>query len=701
LEEVIKTYLPEDKISNVHEAYLLAEKAHQGQKRYSGEDYITHPVAVATILAHMHMDYQCICAALLHDVIEDTPIEKGLIAKKFGPTIADLVDGVSKLTQMSFGNRLEAQAENFRKMLLAMARDIRVIIIKLADRLHNMRTLGVCPQAKRRRIARETLDIFAPIANRLGMHNFYMEFEDLGFAALYPLRYRVLRAAVRRARGNRREIMAEIEQALRSRIDEQRIAFEDILWREKHLYSIYRKMRNKRIPFAEIMDVYAFRVIVDDVDTCYRVLGIVHNLYKPLPERFKDYIAIPKVNSYQSLHTTLFGPYGVPIEVQIRTQDMERIAENGIAAHWLYKSVHQTPDQTQLRARQWLKGLMEIQASTKSPVEFMENVKNDLIPDEVYVFTPKGEIMELPRKATAVDFAYSVHTDIGNSCIAAKINRRLAPLSSILTNGQTVEIITAPGARPNPAWLSFVVTGKARSKIRHYIKGQRRSDSIELGRQLLQKALLSLQYNLDDIAEEALRQIWKTFGYKSLKGLYEAIGLGNHLPIVIAQHLVFKGTGALMEQELINHEAEPLTIKGSQGMVVSFAACCRPIPGDPIVGLFNPGEGLVVHTVQCHNIISRSNNPERYIEVQWEEAVKGDFKVDLEIEVINERGVLAKIAGVIASAGANIDDIKLENHESQFNVIRLTISVQDRTHLARIMRRLREMRMVTRLMRYK
>jgi RelA/SpoT family (p)ppGpp synthetase len=693
-------YLDDHQIAAIEKAFLVAEKAHIGQKRHSGEDYITHPVAAARILAGIRMDHQSIMAALLHDVIEDTSLEKKVIAEQFDEQVAELVDGVSKLTQIQFENRAEAQAENFRKMLLAMVRDIRVILIKLADRLHNMRTLGVLPPEKRRRIARETLEIYAPIANRLGMHDFYTEFEDLGFAALYPMRYRILKEAVRKARRNRKEIIREIEKALKKQLESHHVNFEEINGRERHLYSIYKKMHKKRIPFAEIMDVYAFRIIVTDVDTCYRTLGLVHSLYKPVPERFRDYIAIPKVNSYQSLHTTLFGPYGVPIEIQIRTREMDHVATSGIAAHWLYKSKSHHPDKTQLRAREWLQGLMEMQESTKSPLEFIENVKIDLFPDEIYVFTPKGDILELPHRATAIDFAYAVHSDIGNSCIAAKINRRLAPLSTILSNGQTIEVITAPGARPNPAWLNFVITSKARSNIKQAVKNQRRTESIELGRELLEQALAAMSYNKEQLSTLQVTHVLRHHHYKTVNDLYESIGLGNHLPMTIARELT-KDSDNAIEHSHTTQPRQPLYIKGSQGMLVSFAECCRPIPGDSIVGIFKPGYGLVVHVSTCKKIAKLCCDPEKFIDVQWENNTTGDFRVDLYIEVINQRGVLAQIANTIAAAQANIDDISVKSREGRVSVIRMTISVRDRNHLARIMRRIREVKLITKIARHK
>ncbi|MEM1243809.1 MAG: RelA/SpoT family protein [Pseudomonadota bacterium] len=699
LEEDLESYLDAEPIKTIAKAYQIANEAHTGQKRHSGEDYITHPVAVARILAQMHMDHQSVAAALLHDVIEDTTVDKDTIVKEFGERVALLVDGVSKLTQMKFESHIEAQAENFRKMLLAMAKDIRVILIKLADRLHNMRTLGVLRPEKRRRIARETLEIYAPIANRLGMHRIWVEFEDLGFAALHPLRHKVLHNAVKQARGNRKEIMDKIAKELAMHLDKIGLKINTITGREKHLYSIYKKMRNKKIPFTEIMDVYAFRIVVDKIDTCYRVLGAVHQLYKPVAQRFKDYIAIPKINNYQSLHTTLFGPYGVPIEIQIRTSSMHQEAEDGIAAHWLYKSDNFSPDDAQVKARSLLKGLFELQENTKSPVEFIENVKIDLFPDEVYVFTPRGEIKELPSGATAVDFAYSVHSDIGNSCIAAKINRRLAPLSTVLRNGQTIEIVTAPGARPNPAWLNFVVTSKARSNIRYYIREQRRSESKNLGKELLEKALKDFGKSINDFTDRQLKHILKNMQYYSMHELYESIGLGNQLPIAVAKELVEQAQTRhkkLKTQEVVSN---PLIIKGSKGMVVNFADCCYPIPGDPIVGVFSSGIGLMIHNQDCEHIAKLVSKPDKIVNVQWEENISGEFTVKVIVEVVNQRGVLAKVAGTISQAEANIENVHIDSEDNRYNKIKLTLTVKNRVHLARVMRRLRALHVVVRFYR--
>ncbi len=692
--EDLEAYLPPEQVRDVYRAYLFGAEAHEGQHRMSGEPYIYHPIAVARILAGMRMDVSSIIAAILHDVIEDTPIAKEQIEQAFGEEVAGLVDGVSKLTQIHFESRAEAQAENFRKMMLAMVKDIRVIIIKLADRLHNMRTLGVMRPEKRRRIARETLEIYAPIANRLGMNGVRLELQDLGFSALYPMRSRVLKEAIRKARGNRREILSKIETAIMRRLVQEGIPGE-VRSREKHPYSLYMKMRAKGLSFAEVSDVYAFRIIVDKADTCYRTLGIVHNLYKPVPGKFKDYIAIPKSNGYQSLHTVLFGPYGVPIEVQIRTVDMDRVAEAGIAAHWLYKTGEGGANSAQARAREWLRGLLEMQKSAGDSLEFLENVKIDLFPDEVYVFTPKGEIMVLPRGSTAVDFAYAVHTEVGNTCIAAKIDRRLAPLRTPLLNGNTVEIITAPGAHPNPAWLNFVVTGKARSAIRHHLKNLRREEAVNLGRRLLEKALASLSLGLEQIPQERLQALEEECGMESFEQLLEDIGLGNRMALLVARRLA----GGLEEQGGESSHPAPLAIKGTEGMVVNFAKCCHPIPGDPIIGFVSAGRGIVVHQESCNNLAEFRNQPEKWIDVEWADQPEGEFRADLRIDVANQRGVLATVAAAIADAGSNIENVDVEERDGTLTTMMFTVLVHDRVHLARVMRRIRHIPQVVRLAR--
>ena len=703
LTSLLETYLEPEQIAQVIRAYQFGAQAHEGQQRLSGEPYIYHPLAVARILAEMHMDYQSIMAALLHDVIEDTATAKEQVAKEFGDEVAELVDGVSKLTQFKFGTRAEAQAENFRKMLLAMARDIRVILVKLADRLHNMRTLGAMPPEKRRRIARETLDIYAPIANRLGMNALRLELEDLGFDAYYPMRYRILAEAVRKARGNRKEVVRKIENALKRRLREEDLPG-TIIGREKHLYSLYKKMQDKRLSFAEVTDVYAFRIIVDSVDQCYRVLGAVHNLYKPVPGKFKDYIAIPKANGYQSLHTSLFGPYGVPIEVQIRTKDMDKISQAGIAAHWLYKSGDGVSSTAQKRAHEWLRGLLEMQMNAGNSLEFLENVKVDLFPDEVYVFTPKGKIMELPRDATVVDFAYAVHTDVGNSTVAAKIDRRRAPLSTPLHNGQSVEVITAPGARPNPAWLNFVVTAKARSTIRHYLKNLKNEESVELGKRLLNKALGSFDLVLEQVPRPRLTELIQEYKLKSLNNLFEEIGLGNRMALLVARRLAPSqdaGAEPKPEGKVAKHPTHPLAIKGTEGLVVTFAKCCRPIPGDPILGFVSAGRGIVIHTESCNNVAEFRKRSERWIDVEWAPQVEGEFPVEIRVEVANQRGVLATVAAAIAELGANVENVGIEEHDGMYTAITFTLAVRNRQHLAKIMRRLRSIPVVVRIARTK
>ncbi len=696
LDAKLRSYLEREQTLKVRRAYYYAEQAHYGQQRRSGEPYVTHPLAVADILADMHMDHQSLMAAMLHDVIEDTGISKDAIEDQFGDAVADLVDGVSKLTQIEFDTLEEKQAENFQKMALAMARDIRVILVKLADRLHNMRTLGVLPTAKARRIAKETLDIYAPIAMRLGMNSVRMEFEDLGFTALYPMRARRIEAARLAARGHRRELVdkirTQIENALRQ--DEHEAT---VLGREKHLYSIYKKMRSKKKSFSEIMDIYAFRIIVDSVDRCYRVLGCIHSLYKPVPGEFKDYIAIPKANGYQSLHTVVMGMHGVPIEIQIRTQEMEDMANNGIAAHWLYKSDSDRGNGSHARARQWVQGLLEMQQRAGNSLEFIENVKIDLFPDEIYVFTPKGHIMELPRGATAVDFAYAVHTELGNSCVACRINRRLAPLSEPLESGQTVEVITAAGARPNPSWFNYAITAKARSNIRHYLKNQTREDAVALGRRMLDKSLNSFGLDVDELSAARLSSYLKSVNLDSLDALLADISQGKRLPVVVASQLAG-------ETDTVGPAPEPgsdtpLAIRGTEGFVVSYARCCRPLPGDAIAGYLSSDRGVVVHRENCRNLAELRDKPEQWIPLRWDDDISGEFLAELRIEVENRRGAIATIATQINSMGVNIDKISSQDKDYQFTYVDLDLHVESRTHLARVMRRLRGQECVRRVSR--
>ncbi|AMO54431.1 (p)ppGpp synthetase [Endozoicomonas montiporae] len=686
----LKSYLTPEQINLVRRAYYYAEQAHDGQIRRSGEPYITHPLEVAAILADMHMDHHSLMAAMLHDVIEDTGIEKSAIVQQFGEIVAELVDGVSKLTHMHFENKTLAQAENFQKMALAMAKDIRVILVKLSDRLHNMRTLGVLRPDKRRRIARETLDIYVPIANRLGMHNLRIELEDLGFEAMHPMRSRMIRQAVKKARGNRRDLVGKVQKAIAARLEEEGLKGR-VVGREKHLYSIYKKMRSQSKSFAEIMDMFAFRIIVDSVDSCYRAFGIVHNLYKPIPGRFKDYIAIPKANGYQSLHTTLFGMHGVPVEIQIRTQEMEDMANNGIAAHWLYKSGDEALSGSHARTRQWLKGVLELQKNAGDSLEFIENVKIDLFPDEVYVFTPRGAILELPKGATAVDFAYAVHTDVGNTCVACRIDKRLASLSQPLQSGQTVEIVTAEGASPNVAWLNFVLTGKARSNIRHFLKHQRRNESIALGRRLLNKALVSFDTRVDRLDQCILQQQLENFKLSSLDELLEDIGLGNRMAYIVARMLVEPQESDVEDKTALDVEdiEQSLTIRGTEGMVISFAKCCHPIPGDPVVGHVSSGRGIVIHTDSCKNIAEIRHNPEKVLEVDWDKNVSGEFTVDLQVELEHHRGMIASLATSITAVEGNIEKISMEERDASFCMVQLLVNVKDRVHLARIIKRLR------------
>ena len=693
---VLEEYLEPHQVQEVYRAYLFGAEAHEGQHRLSGEPYIYHPIAAARILAELKLDAKSIVAAILHDVIEDTPTAKEHIATEFGEDVAELVDGVSKLTQIEFESSAEAQAENFRKMILAMVRDIRVILVKLADRLHNMRTLGVMRPEKRRRIARETLDIYAPIANRLGINALRVELEDLGFAALYPLRHRVLEKAVREARGHRKEVLNKIEKSIKRRIRQEKLDGR-ILSREKHLYSLYKKIRDKTLSFEETYDVYAFRIIVDEVDTCYRMLGVVHNLYKPVPGKFKDYIAIPKGNGYQSLHTILFGPYGIPIEVQIRTEDMDKVAESGVAAHWVYKSGEENIDQMHAGAREWMRELLEMQQRAGNSLEFLENVKIDLFPDAIYVFTPMGEIMKLPHGATVIDFAYAVHTDIGNTCIAARVDRQEVPLRTTLRNGQTVEIITADGARPSPAWLSFVVSAKARSNIRHHQKNLKRDEAIELGRRMLDRALGVFDNTAAGVEAGRIDTLLKQYQLDSADDLMEEIGLGRRPSVLVARALLPVEEGAVNGGDA--QSMPPLVIKGTEGMVTRFSKCCRPIPGDPVVGVITGGRGMMIHTQSCRNLTEGKFKADNCLEVQWEPSINEDFPVEVNVEVEDRRGVLATVATVIANAESNIENVGIEEGDGLTNSLKFLLAVRNRKHLASIMRQVRNIPSVTRITR--
>ncbi|PIE40825.1 MAG: bifunctional GTP diphosphokinase/guanosine-3',5'-bis(diphosphate) 3'-diphosphatase [Gammaproteobacteria bacterium] len=692
-------YLAPNQVETIIRAYHFAKDAHEGQFRRSGDPYIIHPVAVCQILADMHMDPQSLMAALLHDVIEDTEVSKETIAETFDPVVADIVDGVSKIGAIKFESKAVQQAENFRKMMLAMTKDIRVILVKLADRLHNMRTLGVLHPQKRRRVATETLEIYTPIANRLGMNDFRIELEDLCFNNLYPMRADRIRRAVKNNRGHRKDMVAHIQESLCNRLAQESIEA-TVTGREKHLYSIYEKMKTQHKPFNQIMDVYGFRISVGSVDDCYRVLGVVHNLYKPIPGRFKDYIAIPKANGYQSLHTTLKGMNGVPIEIQIRTQEMESMASNGIAAHWLYKSDPDPAGGAQNRAKDWLKGLLEMQQQAGNSLEFIEHVKMDLFPDAVYIFTPKGNILELPSGSTPVDFAYSVHTDVGNSCVAARIDHRLVPLSTPLESGNTVQVITAPGASPNPAWLGFVITAKARGNIRHFLKNQRRSESVTLGQRLLTKALAEFDIELETIPEETLKQALLEAGFETLDDLLEDIGLGNQMAQIAARRLLPYDEDDQSATEQAPGKPKPLIIRGTEGMVISFAKCCHPIPGDSVTGHLSAGRGIVVHVSDCKNITTEmKESPEKCIEVNWAKNVEGEFPTELRIELSNDRGALARLASVISDTGINIETINLKEKDAHLSVVTMRIAVSSRTHLARAIRKLRPLNAINKITR--
>jgi GTP pyrophosphokinase/guanosine-3',5'-bis(diphosphate) 3'-pyrophosphohydrolase len=696
LKELSSIYLSKVQVDLLKHAYIVARDAHDGQMRSSGDPYITHPVAVALNLAKMNLDHETLMAALLHDVIEDTPVTKDELAELFGHTVAELVEGVSKLDKLKFENKEEMQAENFRKMVLAMVQDIRVILIKLADRTHNMRTLGSLRPDKRRRIARETLEIYAPIANRLGIHDIKNELELLGFQALYPMRSRALKSAVSSARGNRKAIINNIQEEISARLSESNINAQ-VLGREKHLYSIYRKMLNKELMFNEVMDIYAFRVIVGDkIDDCYRALGAMHNLFKPIDSRFKDYIAIPKTNGYRSLHTSLIGPHGIPVEIQIRTESMEQMADKGVAAHWLYKEGGGNTDTTaQMKARRWMQSLLELQQSAGSSFEFIENVKSDLFPEEIYVFTPEGRIIELPMGATAVDFAYAVHTDVGNSCVGVKVDRKPFPLSRALDSGQTIEVITSAAARPNATWLNFVVTAKARLQIRTYLRSREKTESKALGLRLLSHALGNV--SLDDISEEKINAVIKQNGNKDFDDLLTNIGLGNALSIGIARRLTDEFTE---DSELTptNSKAK-MPIKGTEGMLVSYGKCCRPIPGDSILAYLSPGKGLMVHQQGCRNI--KGHEPGALFPVKWDSDIDKEFIAKLRIEIINHQGALAHLTNVIAKCGSNVHSLNSGEKEAGLYIIDMEITCRDRIHLADIIRKIKVMVDVQRVIRNK
>lgn len=696
--QIVEDYMNEEQVREIYNSYLYSAQAHEGQYRKTGEPYIYHPISVARILAEMHMDSKSIAAAILHDVIEDTEATKENIAELFGDDVSELVDGVSKLTHIQFKNKKEQQAENIQKVLLAMTRDIRVIMIKLADRLHNMRTLGVMRPEKKRRIARETLEIYVPIANRLGINSLRLELEDLGFRAMYPMRYRVLEHMISHTSGHRKEIISKIHAALSTRLKEMGIDA-GVKARRKHPFSLYRKMKDKNLAYKNIFDVYGIRVIVDTVDDCYRVLGMAHNLFKPVAGKFKDYIAIPKENGYQSLHTVMFGPHGIPLEVQIRTSEMDMFAESGIAAHWLYKeSDEKGVFDVHARTRDWLTGLLEMQQSAGDSVEFLENVKVDLFPDELYVYTPGGDIVKLPRNATPVDFAYSVHTDVGHTCVACKLDHRFAPLNTPLYSGQTVEIVTSASSRPNPAWLNYVVTAKARTNIRNYLKNMKADEAVVQGQRLLSRYLRDRNKTFEELPESLFDELLEEYGYNSVNQMLEDIGLGNRPASLIVRRLFPDEYTDSDQRPSEMTSLTPLDIRGTEGMVVSYAKCCYPIPGDHIVGILSKGRGIVIHQEGCNNIASE-RLADRAVDVKWADEVNNEFSCMVYLDVRNERGVLARLATIISDEAANIEHVEVEDKDGVTTTIAFLISLQGRTHLAKIMRRLRSVHSVLRIWR--
>lgn len=688
-------YLPAPDLARVEEAFSFSEQCHRGQKRISGEAYITHPLAVAGALAEWKMDGVAIVAALLHDTIEDTGVTKAELAKRFGKPVADLVEGLSKLDRLEFASQHEAQAENFRKMLLAMARDIRVILIKLTDRLHNMQTLGSMRPDKRRRIARETLEIYAPIANRLGLNTLFRELQDLAFKSIYPHRYEVLSLAVKSVRGNRKEMVQKILNSLSDKLAKAGVKA-DVFGRQKTLYSIYRKMIEKHLSFSQVLDIYGFRVVVENDASCYLALGALHALYKPLPGKFKDYLAIPKVNGYQSLHTTLIGPYGTPIEIQVRTRDMHRLAQEGVASHWLYKESGKFSDELHRKTTKWLESLVEMQTISGDSSEFYEHAKVDLFPDEVFVFTPKGKILTLPRGSTAVDFAYAVHTDIGNRCVAARINRDFAPLRTELQNGDQVEIITAVIPNPNPAWLKFVRSGRTRSKIRHFLRAAHDDSSAALGKRLLTTELARYGQRLQDVSQSGWGKMLSRSGAQAEGEILSQIGTGQRPATDVAVELL----GLDPATALPTAAPAPVMIHGGDGMAVHLSTCCQPIPGDPIVGSLDASRGLVVHTHDCLKIRRQlGHDAQKWVDVEWAQEISGQFDVRIRVEIRNQRGVLAKVSAAISEADSNIVHISMDDTGGMYTTLFFTLQVRDRKHLALVMRNIRHLPEVSRIMR--
>lgn len=694
LDERLGEYLTPEQRDKVRQAYAIAAQAHGGQTRKSGEDYITHPVAVAGILADLHLDAETLCAAILHDALEDTLLPRAEIAARFGESVAELVDGVTKLDQLRFSSRQEAAAESFRKMLLAMARDLRVILIKLADRLHNMRTLDAMSNEARRRIARETLEIYAPVAQRLGMNRLKSELQDLGFRNLHPQRHAVIEKRIRAQPLVRREALALIEARLAQKLSGEGLGHR-LVGRIKGPWSVYNKMRQEQKSFDQVMDVFGFRVVVQNVAQCYHALGAVHAVYKPVDGRFRDFIAIPKANGYQSLHTVLFGPYGSPIEVQIRTEEMDLIAERGIAAHWSYKTGESSGNSAQTRAHDWVRNLLESQQYAGSSLEFLDNVKVDLFPDEVYLFSPRGDILSLPRNATALDFAFSVHTDVGSHAVAARVDRKLVPLRTRLTSGQTVEIITAPSANPSPQWLEYVVSSKARTAIRHFLKRLEHEDAVQLGHRMLDCALEALESSLERIKQSQLDQYLSDQRYRRLEELLADIALGNKMPAQVAQVLLRGADAVSLPTSLAPGAGDKILVDGSERGVITFAACCRPIPGDEIMGYLSSGKGVVVHRLECRNVAEFRKTPERWVAIDWDRHVEGDYRAALRIDVENKPGALARVAAAIAERNSNIDSVDYHERDTGVSVMEFVIEVRDRRHLADVIRRVRRLSMVS------
>jgi RelA/SpoT family (p)ppGpp synthetase len=694
LKQKISSYLPTEKVQKVQRAFVLAQEAHEGQMRSSGDPYITHPVAVAGILADMQFDHETLMAALLHDVIEDTHFDHADLSEHFGEVVADLVEGVSKLDKITYSCKEELQVENFRKMMMAMVEDIRVILIKLADRTHNMRTLGSLRPDKRRRIATETLEIYAPLAHRLGIHDMKNELENLGFQAMYPMRYRALQSAVKQARGNRKELIDNIFGEIESRLQEHGLEA-NVKGREKHLYSIYRKMKNKVMGFDDVMDIYAFRLIFNKVDDCYRALGSMHSLYNPIENRFKDYIAIPRSNGYQSLHTSLKGPHGIPVEIQIRTEEMDIMADKGVAAHWLYKNSSDDNTSSQLKARQWTQSILELQQSASSSFEFKENVKSDLFPDEIYVFSPKGRIVELPMGSCAVDFAYAVHSDVGDCCVGVRVDKKSYSLSKPLENGQTVEIITSPRAKPNASWLNYVVSARARARIRSYLRKQQSDEALVMGTRLLRHALGVTK--LEDIPQSDIERVVAETKHDSFNSILEDIGLGNELSAIVARRLL----GDSDSNGSLTGKVGKVAIKGTEGLLLHYSKCCHPIPDDEIVAILNPGKGMMIHQIGCTNIRKLTKEePQRVLAMEWDDEVEGEFRANMRIELLNHQGTLATLTNTIAGCDSSIVHLKTDEKESNVYFIDLELTTRNRVHIADIMRKIRQMPEVQKVSRH-